>query len=435
MSEIFNNREIATAVWLTGFAGWALAHKDIRSASRDLLAAFAHKAILLPFGILAANTIGAVYVLQQMGIWDASQTKNTILWFLTAASISLFRINEASEDEHYFRKAIADNLKIIVALEFFITFYSFSLTVELILVPLMTFLVALLAFSERKEEHTQTAQLLNQLIELIGGILILYAVSQFILDKNDFLSTQTLRDFFIPIVLSLLLIPYLYFLYIFLEYEKIFLRLGFAISEKKLLTYAKRTALSKYHLNVQNMRRWADSLNRKSVKNRKDIDEAHKELKRSLKEAKNPPVVKLKDGWSPYSAREFINSSELRTGHYSNIYDDVWHASSPYFEFGPGVLANNIAYYIEGNAKSVTSLKLNMNINQQAGAREAHLLLSEAAEVLHLNALGTRLAKEIEKAILQSKKITRIKQSKKITVSVDNFLSGNGYHVTFKISN
>jgi hypothetical protein len=62
----------------------------------------------------------------------------------------------------------------------------------------------------------------------------------------------------------------------------------------------------------------------------------------------------------------------FETGHYSNIFDDEWIASSPMREFGDNVIwKNNIAYYIDGDENAVTTLKLKLNVNDLENAQEA----------------------------------------------------------------
>ena len=116
--EALNNREVATAIWMLIFVAWAFSKKEVRSVFGNVLDAFAKRVILVPFSLLIINTLASIWVLNQIGLWDSTQTKNSFLWFVGVAVVTFFRINKIADDRHYFKNAIKDNLKIIVFIEF-----------------------------------------------------------------------------------------------------------------------------------------------------------------------------------------------------------------------------------------------------------------------------------------------------------------------------
>lgn len=62
-----------------------------------------------------------LYVLNDFGLWDFSQAKNTIYWTAAVALISSFRVPAIAEDEEYFKKALVDNFRVIAVFEFVVT--------------------------------------------------------------------------------------------------------------------------------------------------------------------------------------------------------------------------------------------------------------------------------------------------------------------------
>ena len=50
LTEIFNNREIAIAIWIFLFIAWALTKTDLRRSLKSLLRAACQKSILITFG-------------------------------------------------------------------------------------------------------------------------------------------------------------------------------------------------------------------------------------------------------------------------------------------------------------------------------------------------------------------------------------------------
>lgn len=432
--EALNNREVASAIWLLIFAAWAFSKREVRSAFGTVLDAFTKKVILVPFSLLISHTLASVWALNQIGLWDFTQTKNTLLWFVGVAAVSFFRINKIADDRHYFKNAIKDNLKIIVFIEFLVTFYTFPLVVELIFVPFMAVIGALLVVSETDEKYILVQKVLSKLIEVIGISIIIYTAYRLAVNFNDFAQAQTILDFSVPIALSIFLLPLIFILHVYMVYEGVFVRMQFSIKDEKLRAYAKKSAIIKYKLDLSALRRWADALNRENIVASSDIDKLHKEIERLEAEEMNPPVVPFELGWSPYKISSVLETAGLKVGHYKKLYEDEWFASSPYLEIGRGVLPNNVAYYIEGNRFAVTKLKLKMNINEQEQSAEAHSILCDLASALHLHALGSELTQRFRNAIMEGGNIEDQVRTKLVSVSTERWQNNRGYNVGFSIS-
>ncbi|MGY6277852.1 hypothetical protein [Methylomonas sp. MgM2] len=433
--EALNNREIATTIWMLLFAAWAFSKKEVRSSFGSVLDAFAKKVILVPFSLLIIHTLASVWVLSQIGIWNSAQIKNTFLWFIGVAAVSFFRINKIADDPHYFQNAIKDNIKLIVFIEFLVTFYTFNLVVEIVFVPFMALIGALLAVSQTDEKYILVQKALSKLIEIIGISIIIYTSYRLIVDFNDFAQVQTVLDFFVPIALSIFLLPLIYIFHVYMVYEGVFVRMQFSIKDEKLRTYAKRSSIINYKLDLSALRRWADALNREDIVVSSDVDKLHEEIARLEAEEKNPPVVPFELGWSPYKISSVLETAGLKVGHYKKLHEDDWFASSPYLEIGNGLLPNNIAYYLEGNRFAVTKLKLKMNINEEEQSTEAHSILCALASALHLHALGSELNQGFKNAIMEGGDKEDQVKTKLVSVSTERWQNNRGYDVGFSISN
>lgn len=433
--ELLNNREIASAIWVLIFAAWAFSHRKIRSSFGSILNIFFKKVIFIPFSLLIIYTLTSVWILNQVGIWDSSQTKNTIIWFFCIATISIFRSNEIADNPNYFKNTVKDNLKIIVFIEFLVEFYTFNLIIELMFIPFMAILGGLVAVSQANEKYALVNKALIKLIEIIGLFIIIYIGYRLVIDFNDFAQVQTAFDFFVPITLSIFLLPFIYLCHVYMVYENIFVRIQFFITNEKLYAYAKRSAIIKYKFNLSALRRWANTLNGENFFTNRDIDKSHEEIVRQESEENDPPTVQFILGWSPYKISSALEIEGLSVGHYKKQYEEDWFASSPYLEIGKGILPNNIAYYLEGNRFAVTKLKLKMNINEQEQSEETHTTLCNLASALHLHALERELAEGFKKAIMNGgNKVDQVK-TKLVCVSTEHWQNNRGYSVCFSISN
>ena len=139
----FTNREIATTIWLIIFFIWALSISGVRHSIRDLLRTLFNKKIFIPLMTMLLYIVFMVIVFEKIHFWNISATKDTILWTLGSAFGMYFSLNKVAQDENYFNNVILDNLKIVLLLEFVVNLYSFSLPVELIVIPIVSFIVLL----------------------------------------------------------------------------------------------------------------------------------------------------------------------------------------------------------------------------------------------------------------------------------------------------
>lgn len=213
--EIFNTREIATGIWSGIVIVVALASPSVRKSLFDVVKAFFTKGILIPLGLMLVYIVGVIYELHELGLWGIEQLKPTILWVLTAGFFTFFSLNKIADNQNYFSTALKDNFKIILILEFIVTFYTFSLWVELLIIPFTAILGMMLALAERKKEHAILKIWIERILAIFGFSIMSYAAYRLLGEFSDFAKMETLTDFLLPPVLSIfycrfsMLCPYL----------------------------------------------------------------------------------------------------------------------------------------------------------------------------------------------------------------------------------
>jgi hypothetical protein len=387
--ETFNNREIAIGVWTIATIVFAATKKSIRSAFWPVLTAFYNKLILIPLGLMGSYIVLVVIILNEMGLWDVTQLKNTLLWSISVATVSLFRIPQIAEDERYFKKAIKDNFKIVAVFEFVVTFYTFPLWFELIVVPASTILVATQIYAESKKEYAAANGLLTKLLTAFGWGLVIYVVYKLITDFGAFARMDTLSEFALPIVLSLLFLPFTMVLAMYVSYEKAFARLNFFIKDVSLRQYGKKAALFGFHIQKRLLKRWVRDIGMYTPATRRELDVSIARVKACAMREKRAIPVPLERGWSPYRAREFLIAKELVADDYHqvSVEEFQWIASAPYFKIGKGILADFVTYEVEGDEQVVHRLTLVVTFNNQETTSETREQFRSIAEELFQKAL------------------------------------------------
>jgi hypothetical protein len=267
----FTNREIATTIWLLIFFIWALSISGVRHSIRDLLRTLFNKKIFIPLMTMLLYIAFMVIAFEKIHFWDISATKDTILWTLGSAFGMYFSLNKVAQDENYFKNVILDNLKIVLILEFVVNLYSFSLPVELIVIPIVSFIVLLNVFVKLKTEYKQVSKLLNFVLGCFGVILLVFTVKEIILDFQNFASLKNLRDFFLPPLFSIVLLPFIYIMALSMQYELFFVRINFANKNPDLVRYAKRKIISACHINLPRLNKVSKKAGYPKLNDKKDV--------------------------------------------------------------------------------------------------------------------------------------------------------------------
>jgi hypothetical protein len=239
--NIFNNREIASGIWLTIFFLFMLVKKDIRQSLFDVLKAFFHIKILIPLISMIAFVSGTITVLYLIKFWDISLLKDSIIWFCFSGIAIAFNSATSKSSENLFKRNILDNIRIIVFIEFLVNVYTFSLVAELLIMPFMALVVMMGTVAQTDKKYLRVEKLMNGIQMIFGIIVLVYAVGNVISDYKNFGSIDTLKQFLLPFVLSILFMPFVYFLAVFSSYEELLIRLDLGIEKSnELKRYAKR---------------------------------------------------------------------------------------------------------------------------------------------------------------------------------------------------
>lgn len=222
-----------------------------------------------------------MWLLNATGLWDYSQIKNTIIWCVTVATIMTYRSSTISNNKHFFKNAALDNLKAIIVLEFIINVHSFNIWIELILVPLSTFLAMLLAYSELDEKYNKLTTIINKTLMYLGTALIFHAAYKIYIDIPSFVTYSNFQGFMLPPILSITFLPFMYFIALFMCYETLFVRFGFYSKDPAILRHAKQITLQSFNINLYNLKQWSDFVTPLNFNKKENIKDAIQKFKSS----------------------------------------------------------------------------------------------------------------------------------------------------------
>lgn len=247
----FNNRELATFVWLTVLFIYLMFSKTIRHSLWNVIKSIFDRKIITIILLTLIYVTGVFFLLNWIGFWELSMLKQSIYWFFGTALVVLFNVNNAAENKNFFKDLIIDNLKFIVIIEFLVTLHHFSFIGEIFFLPIITIIAVIHTYSEGKEKYKPTYRVFSILLALITLILITFSLIDFFKSIYNYANVETLKSFGFPIILGGCYIPFVYMIAVLFEYETLFIRFQIFIKDSNLLCYARRRSIKYYKLNFR----------------------------------------------------------------------------------------------------------------------------------------------------------------------------------------
>ena len=215
-----------------------------------------------------------IWVLKVMAIWKIDHISLTVLWCVCVAYVMLFNFQKAN-DQKFFKNSLKGNIKGLVFVEFFVNLYVFNFWIEFMIVPIAAIIGGMKAIAERDKEYEIVDKLLNYILGAFGLFLLFYASYKVVTDFENFATIQNLESFYVPILLSILFIPFVYIAALIAAYETLFTRLQFFVPDKAVLRYAKFKTILSIQFNLSKLNRWSDYINKNwRFKNRTEVKEA-----------------------------------------------------------------------------------------------------------------------------------------------------------------
>ncbi len=135
----------------------------------------------------------------------------------------------------------------------------------------------------------------------------------------------------------------------------------------------------------------------------------------------------------PSEVCNYLTESGLITGSWKNRYDNEYGCLSPYKELTGSPVANNIAFYADGDNNSVKKIKLVLNINDNASATNAHKELLQVSANLIAKITGGKLPTDLKKAIEKGQNFSTKIGAVSVDIVREDWLSGNGYEIRVSI--
>ena len=144
LQAIFNNREIAVGFWVMVSGIALLFVKSARKPLKKIIILLLSKKFIAFYLVFAGFLFLVLAFLKWIGFWNINLLKDTVFWVLLVEFPIFVKTIEKAKDNRFFGNLIKENIALSVIIEFFVGFWTFSLWVEIILIPITVFFLSLI---------------------------------------------------------------------------------------------------------------------------------------------------------------------------------------------------------------------------------------------------------------------------------------------------
>ena len=165
--------------------------------------------------------------------------------------MSLLSKVSQSQKPRYFRKLWMHAIEWTLVVEFVEGFYTFSLWLELLLVPFYFLFGAVYVFSKYQKNGVPVRKLAGVVLNGIAVAVFMISFYQTIVHCREAFDEEHIKDIFLAPVMTLLYTPFLYLTALFNGYEQLFLQLRFSLpKDSPDFAPTKRTLFHICHINL-----------------------------------------------------------------------------------------------------------------------------------------------------------------------------------------
>jgi hypothetical protein len=162
------------------------------------------------FGGAAIYCAGIVAAASVLGVWEKTDTKETVYWFLGTGLVLAGHATSTGPDPAYARKLLRRAFKVAILIEFIVNFYVFPLGVELVFLPLVGFLGIMEVWNKAQPEPDPTlARVTGNALAILGWAVLVSLLVRIGLHPGRLLSWGSLEHLLVVPALTLAFVPFL----------------------------------------------------------------------------------------------------------------------------------------------------------------------------------------------------------------------------------
>ena len=234
IQNILTTREQATLIWiLVVLILFYVFSKRIRKISNKAMDSiektlFRKKFLIWLGSIISSILLSSILlyiILNNFDIWDTYLIKIIIGWTIVSGIILSFEANSIFKNKQNLQSILLKNVTLLAwatsLIIFVFNLHPFNLWIELIIVPLGVFLMIFEIVA--RKQHLVIHKIVVIIIAVLTTLIFSFSLYKLIVDYTTILTTNNIVQFFVPTLSTILYLPFLYLMALFMSYEKLFI--------------------------------------------------------------------------------------------------------------------------------------------------------------------------------------------------------------------
>ncbi|MEI6090601.1 MAG: hypothetical protein WCR42_09135 [bacterium] len=216
--KIFSTRELAYIIWLFIGVISIFSIKKIRSGIYGIVKSFFARKIYLVLLFYLMNVLIIVLILYNLKLWEIIFLKETIFWTFNFI-IMMFSKLLKRNPENIVKIVFQQTIRLSILLGFLYNIFTFDLMTEIIMFPIIFFLVVIYSFSNTDKQNAPKKKPMTNLFALLGVTYLAFTIYKTIVNYQMVFTFDKLQLLILPIVLSILILPCCYLIVLYAQYD------------------------------------------------------------------------------------------------------------------------------------------------------------------------------------------------------------------------
>ncbi len=370
--------------------------RNFLGASARIL--FKSKSLVLLVGAMAVYLGITIFLLHSAGLWNQSHLKTTVIWVIAFAFVSLFGVVDAKNERKFLGSTFKKAVGVTVLLQFVSEFETFQLPVELAIVPIITLTAIARELSGPGKQRMGPSIALDWILMAFGLIFLLKGCQGIADRPQEFFSAGTFLEFFVPVLLTTLYLPFLFGTFFVVTANRFVAVLKRRL-DADLWRYTRNRSFVAFLLQPHGMVHLQRHFLIFSPVSKSEVDSSIREVRQAMLRRRLNNLVSPAIGWRPEDAVRLLENRGFKTGLYSRGYDGWGATSNPVKVPSRGFSLNSIVFVLHGDRFCVRKMWLELSVFDIEDKELAIEMFKECAvELIKKSAYGDVRGQEIQLA-------------------------------------
>lgn len=426
----FSQREIAGGLLLAGLLLYAIhKNREVLKSLLDVLKLIIFSKLTIWYVSSILTVVLTSLFLINIGFWEKCFIKDALVFSVTGFAL-MSKVHQTDSYRKYLKETVLTFFSVAYLFQFIFNYASFSIISEILLLVVGLLFYGMKIVAENPyyqkdfegKDMTPVIKAIDTVFVFLGCVIVLKSLATILFDFHTFISIHNLKLLFLPIIYSVLYIPFSFIFWLVLKGESTYMRLSYLDNQSKSLNrYIKLKTFFLCGLDINKTNQWVDFLQIQETmpKTKEDIKKLIKDYK--IKSIKLPFKNDIVAGINPIEALTLLSDFGLECQSYRYLQYSTSYGCYGASTFKRVGQVDTLEYYIFGNQEVVQEIYLKY-CNNTLCFKENHIEgFIECADVLFNKVFNKKPPSKLNKTIRKGKFVKFYQDDYEVIVETERF--------------